>query len=148
MKAKLWITMAMFVGLMASCETTNNDPVINYENTASHDIAGTYSGVWTVIDGNGNETTPKGTITFAEKEDAYVATITVTCEGAADRTDVCNVSHANHGFVFYNNTGASFGTKFSGSIDADGNISMQYAIEERQGRFTVTNSYSFSGVRQ
>ena len=130
-----------------SCKE-QNQPDRVYENTASHDIAGTYSGTWLIINGKGEESNANGTIMFAETDSAYVATIEVKAEGAADRADVCNVSHANDGFVFYNNVGTAFGTKFSGSIDADGNIAMQYEIKERQGRFTVTNTYKFSGKRQ
>lgn len=146
MKAKLYIALALFVGLFASCE--QKEEVRVYPNTASQDIAGTYSGTWTLTNDKGESSEAIGTIAFTATDQAYVANIMVTAEGSADRTDVCNVSHANDGLVFYNNVGTAFGAKFSGEIDANGNILMSYTITETQGRFQVTNSYNFSGARK
>lgn len=146
MKAKLYIALALFVGVFASCE--QKEEVRVYPNTASQDIAGTYSGTWTLTNDKGESSEAIGTIAFTATDQAYVANIMVTAEGSADRKDVCNVSHANDGLVFYNNVGTAFGAKFSGEIDANGNILMSYTITEMQGRFQVTNSYNFSGARK
>lgn len=146
MKAKLYIALALFVGLFASCN--QKEEVRVYPNTASQDIAGTYSGTWTLTNDKGESSEVNGTIVFAATEQAYVANITVTAEGSADRSDVCNVSHANDGLVFYNNVGTSFGAKFSGEIDENGTVLMSYIITEMQGRFQVTNNYKFSGARK
>lgn len=150
MKTKLSIALVLLMGLFASCT-----PVVErvYENTASHDIAGEFEGEWTLVKNPTSEHPDTsfllGTIAFTQIDTlAYVANITVTTQDGTVRTDVCNVSHANDGLVFYNNAGTTFGTKFRGEVLADGTITMGYEMQVQDGRKKILTNYSFLGARK
>lgn len=146
---KILIIMAVALGLIA-CQKQEN---IKFDKTASQGIAGTYTGIWSrTLVGEGNSEVGDGSIVFEATEDPYVARVTVSCaEPAINRSGLVNVSHADHGYVFYNNSTsaeAGFGSAFSGRVYKDGSIDMQYIVEEQVGRFKNKYKFEFSGNKQ
>lgn len=141
--------MAVALGLIA-CQKQEN---IKFDKTASQGIAGTYTGIWSrTLVGEGNSEVGDGSIVFEATEDPYVAYITVTSTDLGiNRAGLVNVSHADHGYVFYNNStsdASSFGARFSGRVYKDGSIDMQYSVEEQVGRFKNLYQFSFGGNKQ
>ncbi len=140
------LTILFAVVCLAAC---NQHESIKFDKTASEGIAGTYVGTWTRTL-NEDVVSGEGTVVFAATEDAHLASIAASCENPAiNRQGIANVAHSDHEYVFYNNAAAGeFGTRFSGRVYKDGNIEMQYSVEEQVGRFKNIYTFTFVGQKQ
>lgn len=132
----------------ASCGDDNDDPVINYDTTAAQGSVGTYSGTWSKS-ANGNETTSTGTVTLAAASTANNTNVTFSCtEFDIDATSIANVTHASYGYVFNNNVSTNpLGAGFSGRIDEDGTIQLNFQKEVREGRQRTIYVFKFIGKK-
>ena len=153
MRLNKYLTIAL-LGLAVVFSACSKKADKRFDTAASTDAAAKYVGEWTKLEvATETVTTVAGTVTLSEYKDengnivSSVANILVTSEGSDDRSDVCNIAHANNGFVFYNNAATTFGAKFSGEIDAAGTLTMQYQVEEQAGRSKKVFKYNFTGKK-
>ena len=135
-----------------ACGDDNDDPVINYDTTASQGSAGTYNGKWTrSSDTDGTLLIEEyvGSITLTASNSANVTNVTFSCPNASlDATSVANVWHANHGYQFVNQTISNangLGASFAGIIDANGELNASFTISQRIGRQNIEYQYEFIG---
>ncbi|MDY2942669.1 MAG: hypothetical protein SOT07_03105 [Paludibacteraceae bacterium] len=154
-KIQFW-TLTLAVVAMVSCK---NEEVRVYENTAAADIAGTYSGTWSIVDDKGNLSEGAGTVEFAPVEnEPYVVTMTFASEAlslsAATRA---NVTHAGDELVFYNNNALALlpddagedaaVPAFQGRVKTDGSTTFNYSLKTGKGKKAKVNKYTFVGTR-
>ena len=154
-KIQFW-TLTLAVVAMVSCK---NEEVRVYENTAAADIAGTYSGTWSIVDDKGNLSEGAGTVVFAPVEnEPYVVTMTFASEAlslsAATRA---NVTHAGDELVFYNNNATALlpadaeadatVPTFQGRVKTDGSTTFSYSLKTGKGKKAKVNKYTFVGTR-
>ena len=133
-----------------ACGDDNDDPVINYDKTASQGSAGTYSGTWTRT-GDDGVMTYSGTVTLTAGSGANVTSVTFSCpETSLDATSVANVWHANYGYQFVNQTNSNangLGVSFAGIIDDGGTLNTSFTISQRVGRLNYEFQYEFVGKK-
>lgn len=143
--------LAMVAGLvLASCQK-KADPT--YPTPACQAAAGEYVGQWILEEKDKPETRTavEGCFTITATEDKNVAKVHVEIVNG-DKTDVyedvCNIIHrGENGFVFFNNSPAVFGTKFSGEIYPDHTSDMQFTNEIKGAdRKKHTYFFHFYGV--
>lgn len=154
-KIQFW-TLVLAMVAMTGCK---EEAVRVYENTAAADIAGTYSGTWSIVDDKGNISEGDGTVIFAPVEnESYVVTMTFASEAlslsAATRA---NVTHAEDELVFYNNNAidllpADAGEDatvpaFQGRVKTDGSTTFNYSLKTGKGKKAKVNKYTFVGTR-
>lgn len=154
-KIQFW-TLTLAVVAMVSCK---NEEVRVYENTAAADIAGTYSGTWSIVDDKGNLSEGAGTVFFAPVEnEPYVVTMTFASEAlslsAATRA---NVTHAGDELVFYNNNATALlpadaeadaaVPTFQGRVKTDGSTTFSYSLKTGKGKKAKVSKYTFVGTR-
>ncbi len=142
------LTLLFAVVCLTAC---NQHESISFSETASEGIQGTYEGTWT-RSLNDDSVSGPGTISFTATDDAHIAIVAATCaEPAINKQGIANVSHADHEYVFYNNSvsdEAGFGARFSGRVYKNGTVDMQYSVAEQVGRFTNTYTFTFVGKKQ
>lgn len=126
----------------------DDDDTISFSVSAEQGSAGTYSGTWSKT-ANGNETTSTGTVTLAATSTANNTNVTFSCtEFEIDATSIANVTHASNGYVFNNNVSTNpLGAGFSGRIDEDGTIQLNFQKEVREGRQRTIYVFKFIGKK-
>lgn len=154
-KIQIW-TLTLAVVAMVSCK---NEEVRVYENTAAADIAGTYSGTWSIVDDKGNASDGEGTVVFAPVEnEPYVVTMTFASEALSFRAATrANVTHAGDELVFYNNNALALlpddagedaaVPAFQGRVKTDGSTTFNYSLKTGKGKKAKVNKYTFVGTR-
>lgn len=149
---KIIFSLAAMLALSCSfisCGDDDND--ITFSTTPEKAAAGTYSGNWTIT--SDTETVEgTGTITIAPTSTPYNADITI--EGSfsttalnVSATSIANISHANNGFIFNNNSTNPLGASFTGKIDENGTIGVNFQKEVRVGRKQYKYNYVFWGKK-
>lgn len=154
-KIQFW-TLTLAVVAMVSCK---NEEVRVYENTAAADIAGTYSGTWSIVDDKGNLSEGAGTVVFSTVEnEPYVVTMTFASEALSlSATTRANVTHAGDELVFYNNNALALlpddagedaaVPAFQGRVKTDGSTTFNYSLKTGKGKKAKVNKYTFVGTR-
>lgn len=156
MKKIQFLTLALAMVAMVGCK---EEAVRVYENTAAADIAGTYSGTWSIVDDKGNSLEGAGTVVFAPVEnEPYVVTMTFASETLAlSATTRANVTHAGDELVFYNNNAIALlpadaeadaaVPTFQGRVKTDGSTTFNYSLKTGKGKKAKVNKYTFVGTR-
>ena len=107
---KIIFSLAAMLALSCSFISCGNDDDndITFSTTPEKAAAGTYTGNWTITS-DAETIEGSGTITIAPTSTPYNADITI--EGSfsttalnVNATSIANISHANNGFVFNNNS--------------------------------------------
>lgn len=131
-----------------ACDS-DDDNVRHFATTPEIDAKGVYVGTLTrVQSGTTDTTTAVGTMTIAPTDSAYVADITFDCEDFNLSTTVTsNITHANDGYVFSNNSITNaFQNPFAGRINDRREAVAHFTLKQRSGRKTVTYTFSFEGA--
>lgn len=126
----------------------DDDDTITFSTSAEQGSAGTYSGTWSKS-ANGKETTSTGTVILAATSTANNTNVTFSCtEFEINATSIANVTHASNGYVFNNNVSTNpLGAGFSGRIDEDGTIQLNFQKEVREGRQRTIYVFKFIGKK-
>ncbi len=135
-----------FTSCRDDAELPGRGPVVHPEI----ETAGTYTGNWTRVDLSTNEeVVVPGTITLTASDRAYVSQINVNSPGIdLDRTAMCNVSAFSNGYWFYNtDPNTDIKGQFKGTISLQGEIDIYFQNSFKEGRKTITYTYSFTGVK-
>ena len=149
MKKLIYSLLTVFaLGCGFTACSDDDDEVINYSTTAEKASAGTYSGTWTRTSGT-TTNEYEGTITLVATDSIGATDITFSCpEASLNATSVANVWNAGHGFQFVNNIETNgLGTKFAGSISAEGEMMAAFKISQRNGRVLTEYTYNFVGKK-
>ena len=144
--------MLSSVALVTSCGDDDDGDSVSM-NPAS-DIAGTYSGTWTVVTDSPTGPTTNtydGTIVLTQTN-TYTMTLTTSIPSLAaeaSKSAPVNVVATTNGYFFsctsddYTNVNP-YGKTVSGRVDG-GNISFTYTGEVKIGRAKYGASYAFAG---
>lgn len=155
--------LALMAGFTTSCSDDDDDNAV-VSATPSADIAGTYSGTWTMTQSGKDAVEAEGTLDLTAT-DTYVAGITVPANTAINlkeaMTSVANVTAAQgSGNVFYRLMNEKSYAKFttasgttysavygiSGKV-IDGVLTLDFTISVRSGRNNVETAYKFVGSK-
>lgn len=153
MKKFIYTILALAAVTLVSCDQRGKDKDVKFDTvSASEGIAGTYNGTWTYVKNTEEPATVEGSIVFTATEDKYVANITVaSVDGNLNLSGIANVAHANLGYMFYNNVGlvvdATTNAAFSGQVNEDKSITIQFTYEKPNGRKKDKYTYSFLGSK-
>lgn len=153
MKKLLYIFLALAVAsftLTACGDDDDNDNGITFTNTPEKDAAGVYQGYFTRQRGGTTTVdTAAGTMEIIPTDSAYFADFHfVSTPFNLDVKSVANISHADRGYVFYNNLPANpVGSAWAGRINNEGTMNLTFQIRQRVGRRTYTFNYTFEGQR-
>ena len=130
-----------------------------FDKTAAAGIAGTYTGVWSMVDSKGNTAEAQGTVVFAEVEgNPYLATMTIDAAGVGySGSCKVNVAHAGDEYVYYNNAAAELlpadspedatVPQLQGRVKTDGTTGFDFKLKTGKGRNAKTTTYTFTGAR-
>lgn len=126
----------------------DDDENPSYPTSAEAGASGTYSGTFTT-DNNGEIDAHPGTITIAPSGQAGCVNVTLDCSGLSlNKTAVANVWHSNNGYQFVNQVATNgLGTAFAGRIYENGELYINFTLEQRVGRQQVLIKYNFGGKR-
>lgn len=150
---KIIFSLAAMLALSCSFISCGNDDDndITFSTTPEKAAAGTYTGNWTITS-DAETVEGAGTITIAPTSTPYNADITI--EGSfsttalnVNATSIANISHANNGFVFNNNATNPLGASFTGKIDDNGTIGVNFQKEVKVGRKQYKYNYVFWGKK-
>jgi hypothetical protein len=150
---KIIFSLAAMLALSCSFISCGNDDDndITFSTTPEKAAAGTYTGNWTITS-DAETVEGSGTITIAPTSTPYNADITI--EGSfsttaldVNATSIANISHANNGFVFNNNATNPLGASFTGKIDDNGTIGVNFQKEVKVGRKQYKYNYVFWGKK-
>ena len=130
----------------ASCG--DDDDTMTFSTTPEQASAGTYSGTWTKT-ANDVTSNSTGSVTLAAAGATYSTNVTFSCtEFGINATSIANVTHANNGFIFNNNVSTNpLGAGFTGRIDEDGTIRINFQKEVREGRQRIIYVFTFIGKK-
>lgn len=147
--------LLLSVGLgFTACSDDDDDNNKIYDTPPEVVTAGTYTGTWTRETDGVEPATANGTLTFTalsgENAQTYVTNVKAECtELSLDKESVANITYAGTGFLFSNMAVANgFGTKFNGTISADGVATIAFTLTVKEGRKTYVYNYSFEGKKQ
>ena len=150
---KIIFSLAAMLALSCSFISCGNDDDndITFSTTPEKAAAGTYTGNWTITS-DAETVEGSGTITIAPTSTPYNADITI--EGSfsttalnVNATSIANITHANYGFVFNNNSINPLGASFTGKIDENGTIGVNFQKEVKVGRKQYKYNYVFWGKK-
>lgn len=151
MKKVLYFIMIMVVASAFCACSDDDDNVYTFANAPEIDAQGTYEGTYLrVTYGTTDSMRAEGTIVLAPADTAYTALARFSsAEFKLDKSVVLNISHANEGFVLFNNsTLNSIGQPVTGRIDNNKQMKIQFQLSQRVGRQTNTYIYYFTGKKQ
>lgn len=141
------LLLAVVAGMvMVSCKPKAD---VKYDSAACEAAMGMYKGQWLLEekDKPENKSVEEGYFTIEPTEDRNVAKVFVSFQNAGKpetHEDICNIAHrGENGFIFYNNIGKTFGTKFSGEIYPDKTADMQFSMEIKVNRKLYTYYFHF-----
>lgn len=151
MKKFLYFIIVMIVASAASSCSDDNDNIYTFANAPEIDAQGTYEGSYLRVKyGTTDSARATGTIVLAPADTAYTTHASFSsAEFKLDKSVVLNISHANEGFVLFNNsTLNSIGQPVTGRIDNNKQLNIQFQLSQRVGRRTYTYIYHFTGKKQ
>lgn len=126
---------------------SDDDPVINHDQTAPAAAAGTYNGTWTST--NVNETlSGSGSITIAATGDNTVTVTFVDPTNSVEATSPANVTWAAHDIFIQNqlvSDANSIGAAFTIVISADGKVKSSYKKSVKVNRKLIETIFTFDG---
>lgn len=143
------VALLAFSCSLASC-SDDDDNNINYSTTAEKGAAGTYTGTWKQTeDGTTDTSTCEGTITLTATDSINCVDVTFNApDFEISATSVANITHAQHGFVLNNNVDTNpLAAAFTGKIDENGNLCVNFMKQRRVGRKQYTFFFVFEGKK-
>ena len=152
MKKIIYSLAAMLALSFSFVSCGDDDDTISFPTTPEKAAAGTYTGTWTVSSDT-ESSEGSGTIILTATDTPY--NVDVTIEGSfttaalnVSSTSIANITQANNGFVFNNNMATNpLGAGFTGKIDENGNIGVNFQKEVRVGRKQYKYNYVFYGKK-
>lgn len=152
------LLIAALVFTLSSCREEAEIPGHGTPKNPEKEVAGTYVGTWTKTQRNSTNApvVAEGSLTLAENGEAYVGTVTLSCDDAnmgfssfTSLESTCNVIYQTGQYAFHNPlTTNGLGTPFTGSVSFGGEATMSFAKTIRSGRVTYTYDYVFNGKKQ
>ena len=143
------VALLAFSCSLVSC-SDDDDNGISFSTTAEKGAAGTYTGTWKQTeDGTTETTTCEGTITLTATDSLNCVDVTFSApDFEISATSVANIAHAQHGYVLNNNVDTNpLAAAFTGKIDENGNLSVNFMKQRRVGRKQYTFFFVFEGKK-